>query len=224
MTSTLTMNKTISVLLADDHALVRDALANWLRESGDVQVVGEVGSADEALAVAVREKPDIVLMDIDMPGLLAFDAVRTIRARSPKTRIIVLSGFFHDRYIEEALASEASGYITKGETTETVLRAIRTVAAGGAYFSPQVQARIVVDSHGARLSEASKTRASTLTPRELEVLRYIARGLSKKDIAAIMHLSVKTVDNHSTSLMSKLNIHDRVELARYAIREGLAEA
>jgi len=216
--------RTITVMLADDHALVREALGNWLRDTGDIRVVAEVGSADEAVAVAVRDKPDVVLMDIDMPGLLAFDAVRTIRTRCPATRVIVLSGFFHDRYIEEALAAEASGYITKGEPAEAVVRAIRAVAAGGAYFSPEVQARIVVDSHGVRLAAQGSTRAATLTPRELEVLRYIARGLSKKDIAAIMHLSVKTVDNHSTSLMTKLNIHDRVELARYAIREGLAEA
>ncbi len=218
-----TMSRVITVVLADDHALVREALANWLREAGDIKVIAEVGSADEALAVAVREKPDIVLMDIDMPGLLAFDAVRTIRTRSPNTRVVVLSGFFHDRYIEEALAAEASGYMTKSEPAEAVVKAVRTVAGGGVYFSPEVQARIVVDSNGARLAEQGSTRAGTLTPRELEVLRYIARGLSKKDIAGIMHLSVKTVDNHSTSLMTKLNIHDRVELARYAIREGLAE-
>ena len=218
-----TMNRVISVLLADDHALVREALGNWLRAAGDIKVIGEVGSADEAVAIAVREKPDIVLIDIDMPGLLAFDAVRTIRTRSPNTRVVVLSGFFHDRYIEDALAAEASGYITKGEPADAVVRAVRTVAGGGVYFSPEVQARIVVDSTGARLAAAGTTRASMLTARELEVLRYIARGLSKKDIAGIMHLSVKTVDNHSTSLMTKLNIHDRVELARYAIREGLAE-
>jgi DNA-binding NarL/FixJ family response regulator len=220
----MVVTRTISVILADDHALVREALGNWLRESGDIHVVAEVGSADEAVAVAVREKPDVVLMDIDMPGLLAFDAVRTIRTRCPGTRVVVLSGFFHDRYIEEALGAEASGYITKGEPAEAVVRAVRAVASGGAYFSPEVQARIVVGSHGARLAAEGSTRASTLTPRELEVLRYVARGLSKKDIASIMHLSVKTVDNHSTSLMTKLNIHDRVELARYAIREGLAEA
>src|SRR5207247_8245948 len=94
------MTRTITVLLADDHALVRESLANYLRDAGDMKVVGEVGSADEAIAVAVRERPDVVLMDIDMPGLLAFDAVKTIRTRCPNTRIIVLSGFFHDRYIE----------------------------------------------------------------------------------------------------------------------------
>jgi len=218
-----TTTKPITVLLADDHALVRDSLATWLRTAGDMKVLGEVGSADEAVAIAIRERPDVVLLDIDMPGLLAFDAVRTIRSRCPDTRIVMLSGFFNDRYIEDALAAEASGYITKSEPPEAVLKAIRTVAGGGVYFSPEVQARILVDSNGARLSREGVTRASALTPRELEVLRYIARGLSKKDIAGIMHLSVKTVDNHSTSLMTKLNIHDRVELARYAIREGLAE-
>jgi DNA-binding NarL/FixJ family response regulator len=215
--------RTISVLLADDHALVRESLGNWLRAAGDIKVTAEVGSADEAVAIAVRDRPDVVLLDIDMPGLLAFDAVRTIRSRCPETRVVMLSGFFNDRYIEDALAAEASGYMTKSEPPQAVVQAIRTVAAGGVYFSPEVQSRIVVDSNGARLGGEGVTRASTLTPRELEVLRYVARGLSKKDIASIMHLSVKTVDNHSTSLMTKLNIHDRVELARYAIREGLAE-
>jgi DNA-binding NarL/FixJ family response regulator len=217
-------SRTITVLMADDQPVVRQPLASWLRQTGDIKVIGEVGSADEAVTVAIRERPDIVLMDIDMPGLLAFDAVRTIKTRCPRTRVIVLSGFFNDKYIEDALAAEASGYVTKGESPEAVVAAIRAVAGGGAYFSPQVQERLVVDADGVRLAAEGATRASTLTSRELEVLRYIARGLSKKDIANIMHLSVKTVDNHSTSLMAKLNIHDRVELALYAIREGLAEA
>lgn len=216
--------RTITVVMADDQAMVRQPLANWLRQTGDVKVLAEASNGDDAVTIAIRERPDVVLMDIDMPGLLAFEAVRTIKTRCPRTRVIVVSGFFNDRYIEEALAAEASGYVTKGESPETVLAAIRAVASGGAYFSPQVQERLVIDAKGVRLAAEGATRASTLTPRELEVLRYIARGLSKRDIAGIMHLSVKTVDNHSTSLMSKLNIHDRVELTRYAIREGLAEA
>ncbi len=221
---TSTPGRVITVLMADDQPVVRSPLANWLRNTGDIKVIGEVGSADEAVTIAIRERPDVVLMDIDMPGLLVFDAVRTIKSRSPRTRVIVLSGFFNDKYIEEALSAEASGYVTKGESTDAVVAAVRAVANGGAYFSPQVQERLIIDANGVRLDSDMATRSSTLTSRELEVLRYIARGLSKKDIAAIMHLSVKTVDNHSTSLMAKLNIHDRVELALYAIREGLAEA
>jgi DNA-binding NarL/FixJ family response regulator len=215
--------KTISVLLVDDHALVRDSLANWLRAEEGINVVGEVGTADEAIAMAIQHQPDIVLMDIDMPGLLSFEAARIIRTRSEKTRILFLSAFSSDRYIEDALAAEAAGYITKTQPPEAVVKGVRAIAAGGVYFSPEIQRRIVVDSGGAKLAREGKTRVSVLTPRELEVLRYLARGLSKKQIAGTMHLSVKTVDNHSASLMSKLDIHDRVELARFAIREGLAE-
>ena len=219
------MTRQISVLLVDDHALVRETLANWLRAAGDINVVAEVGSADEAVAEAIRHKPDVIVTDIDMPGLQVFDAIKTIKSRCNRCRVIVLSAFWHDRYIEAALGVEAAGYITKGEPPDVVTKAVRLAAQGGTYFSPEVQARIVVDSDGVRLGEAAgATRASTLTPREMEVLRYIAKGLSKREIAEIMHLSVKTVDNHSTSLMNRLNIHDRVELTRYAIREGLAEA
>lgn len=216
--------KPISVLLVDDHAMVRETLATWLRGEEGLSVVASVATADEAISEVVRARPDVVLMDIDMPGLLCFDAAQVIQARSPQTRIIFLSAFYSDRYIEDALSAGASGYLTKGEAPQAVARAIREVAAGGVAFSPEVQSRLIIDGSGVRLGREGKTRVSLLTPRELEVLRYLARGLSKKEIANIMHLSVKTVDNHSASLMSKLDIHDRVELARFAIREGLAEA
>lgn len=217
------MSRAVTVLLADDHSLVRGALAQWLRANSDVEVVSEVGDAAAAIEEAVRTKPDVVVMDIDMPGLLCFDAARTIKARCPTTRVVFLSAFFHDRYIEEALSVEASGYLTKGEPPESVLEAIRTVAGGGVYFSADVQDRLVVNSGGVKLANKPKTVASTLTSREIEVLRYIARGMSKKEIGTTMNLSVKTIDNHCSSLMNKLDIHDRVELARFAIREGLAE-
>ncbi len=219
----LAINRPISVVLADDHSLVRGTLANWLRGVAGVAVAAEVGDADAAVEECLRTKPDVLLMDIDMPGLQCFDAARTIKARCPGTRIIFLSAFFNDRYIEEALSVEASGYITKGEPPTVVADAVRSVAGGGVYFSPEVRDRLVVDATGIHLAHPPATRSSTLTTREVEVLRYIARGHSKKEIAATMHLSVKTVDNHCTSLMNKLDIHDRVELARFAIREGLAE-
>jgi DNA-binding NarL/FixJ family response regulator len=220
----MTVNKPITLVLADDHSLVRGALSHLLRATHGVEVVAEVGDADAAVGEAVRLRPDVVVMDIDMPGLLCFDAARTIRTRCPNTRIVFLSAFFNDRYIEEALKVEASGYITKSEPPATVADAVRTVAAGGSYFSPEVRERLVVDANGVTLANKGRTRTSTLTSREVEVLRYIARGMSKKEIATTMHLSVKTVDNHCTSLMTKLDIHDRVELALFAIREGIAEA
>lgn len=218
------MSGPIRVVLADDHALVRSTLASWIRGTTDMVVVAEVKGAEDAVTECVRLRPDVLVLDIDMPGLSCFDAARTILSRCEGLRIVFLSAFMHDRYIEEALAVGASGFVTKGQPPQAVTEAIRAAATGGTYFSPEVQARLVVDSGGVRLAGQRQTRISTLTPRELEILRYIARGMSKKEIAETIHLSVKTVDNHSTSLMTKLDIHDRVELARFAIREGLAEA
>jgi DNA-binding NarL/FixJ family response regulator len=212
------------VLLVDDHALVRDTLAERLGQEPDLEVVGGACDAAEAMDLAFERRPDVVVMDVDMPGLACFEAARDIRSRLPKTRVLFLSAFSNDRYIEQALATKASGYITKNEPPQAVIEAIRAVYRGTVYFSPRVQARLTVDEANVTLAKPGDTRASTLTPRELEVLRYLARGMSKKEIAQTMHLSVKTVDTHSGNLMNKLDIHDRVELARFAIREGLAEA
>jgi DNA-binding NarL/FixJ family response regulator len=218
------MNGEIRVLLVDDHALVRGALGNRLALEPGINLVGSADNAQQAIEQTLALEPNIILMDIDMPGLICFDAVRKIRALRPNVRTIFLSGFVHDHYVEQALEVKASGYLTKAEPPETVVTAIRDVASGGAYFSEDVRSRLVVDPSGARLTALNKSRGSTLTPREVEILRYIARGLSKKIIASTMGLSVKTVDRHSTNLMNKLDIHDRVELARFAIREGLANA
>ncbi len=217
------MSDKITVLLADDHALVRATLADRLVAEPDLEVVGRVGNADEAVSQCIQRQPRIVLMDIDMPGLQCFEAARTILARCPNTRIIYLSAFFSDRYIEEALSVEAAGYVTKSEPPEAVIEAIRMAVTGRVYFSPEVRSRIVFDPRGARLSSQQPTRLSTLTPREMQILHYLAKGMSKKEIAKTVNLSVSTVERHSDRLMKKLDIHDRVELARFAIREGLAE-
>lgn len=216
------MSDDIRILVVDDHVLVRDALAERLQREDGLTVSGHVGTADEALEHVGQHKPDIVLMDIDMPGLDCFYAAGMIGDINSATRVIFLSGFIHDRYIEEALRSNARGYLTKREPPEKVVAAIREVASGGAYFSEEVQERIEIDSHGVRLGEEPRSRKSTLTRRELESLRYLARGMAKKEIAKVMHLSIKTVDRHVTALMNKLDIHDRVDLTRFAIREGLA--
>lgn len=218
------MRSSISVVLVDDHALVRDVLADRLRCEPGITVAGVAATADEAIEQCITHQPDIVSLDIDMPDMIGTDAARIIAVRCPDTRIIFLSAYCHDQYIAEALAAGASGYITKGESFETVVKVFHIVAAGDAYFSPEVQERIVVDARGAKLAPKVLTRASTLTARESQILRYIARGMSKKEIAAMLRLSVNTVDVHTSNVMTKLDIHDRVHLTRFAIREGLAEA
>lgn len=220
----MTLGRPISVILADDHTLVRSTLAAWLNATGEIDVVADVGDADAAVDAVLVHRPDVVILDIDMPGLQCFDAARAIKSRCPSTNVIFLSAFFHDRYIEDALAVEAAGYVTKGESPQSIVDAIRIAVTGGAYFSPEVKNRLVIDQRGVSLATPTATRSSLLTAREIEVLRYVARGMAKKEIAGTMHLSVKTIDNHCTSIMNKLDIHDRVDLARYAIHEGLAEA
>ncbi len=218
------MKLKISLLLVDDHALVREMLSERLSAEPDMVVVGTAANADDAIGQAVRLRPDIVVMDVDMPGVLCFEAARVIQERCAGTRILFLSAFFHDRYVEQALAAKAAGYVIKADPPERIVAAIRSVAGGASYFSEEVQERIVVSSEGTRLAARRQSRAATLTPRELEILRYIARGLAQKEVARTMHVSVPTVRTHTANLMKKLGIHDRVELTRFAIREGLAEA
>jgi DNA-binding NarL/FixJ family response regulator len=219
------MTADIRILLVDDHAVLRESLAERLNWEMGLSLIGTAGNADEAVQKVREMSPDVILMDIEMPGLNCFDAARTIGAIRDKAKIIFLSGHVQDNFIEQALEVKARGYLTKGESAATVVTAIREVASGGAYFSEAVRARIVIDSAGARLGKRkSRVRAATLTPREKEVLRYVAQGLEKKDIAKLMNLSAKTVDHHITRVMDKLDIHNRVELARFAFREGFAQA
>jgi DNA-binding NarL/FixJ family response regulator len=218
------MTKTISIILADDHAMVRGALGRTLANEADLSVVATVGSTDDAVSKSAELKPDVILLDIDMPGMVCFDAARRIQNLSPETRVVFLSAFFHDRYIEQAISVQAWGYIVKTEPAEVVADVVRKVVAGQTYFSPEVQSRLVVEGGVPRPARPNASRASSLTDREIEVLRCIARGLSEKEIAKTMHISPHTVHRHTTNLKTKLDIYSRVELARYAIREGLAEA
>lgn len=219
-----TATDSVSIILADDHAMVRSSLRDRIEREPDMTVLAAVSTADEAVSKVDALRPDILLMDVDMPGTLCFDAARTLAARFPETRVVFLSARCHDRYIEQALDVKAWGYVTKSEPDHALIKAIRDVAAGATHFSPDVQARLVIDAGGSRLAHAVHARARTLTQRETEILMYVARGLSKKEIAHLANISVNTVNRHTSSIMTKLDIHDRVELARFAIREGLAEA
>lgn len=212
----------IKILLVDDHPLVLDSLRGRLNAEPGFTVVGTARSADAAIGLALDHRPNVVLMDIDMPGVNCFDAARRIATTDPNVNLLFLSAFMTDEHIENVLAIGAVGYLLKSEPMDTIVKAIHSAANGKASFSEAVQSRIVVGCDRPRFSTKLGVRRSLLTSRETEVLQYVARGLSTKEIAKHMHLSSRTIDNHRTNIMNKLDIHDRVELTRFAIREGLA--
>ena len=218
------MTEPINIVVIDDHALVRDSLSQRLDAEPGLTIVGTAGSAEEGLELVMATNPHIVLMDIDMPGLSCFDAAERINRAQIRTRVIFLSAFSYDHYIEQALHVKARGYLTKSEPLSTVVEAVKQVALGKMWFSKEIRSRLVADGREVALAQSMRTRSSTLSARETEVLRYLAKGLSKKEIAQTMHISTKTVEGHTERLMNKLDIHDRVALARFAIREGLADA
>ncbi len=213
----------LSILIVDDHGVVREGLSSLLSKEPDFRILGVAENADDAVTKAVQMHPDIVLMDIDMPGLSCFDAIQIIRSRVAATRFILLTGYEHDEHLAQALRVRVNGFVTKSEGRTALLEALRAVAAGRVYFSPEVMNRLVVEGNEIRLSNPPKSRLATLSPRERELLRVLAKGLSLKEAASVLGISYKTADKQKASVMAKLDIHDRVELARYAIREGLVE-
>lgn len=213
-----------TVLIADDHELLRDMLARRLNEEPDLEVVAAVGDASAALREALERQPDLLLLDIDMPGVSVFDAVRKIRERLPATRVMFLSAYVQDGFIAQALDVQASGYLTKGHKPEELVGCIRRVLGGRTCYCREVEGRLELGAAAVALAQRPRSRLELLTARERLVLAYLARGLSKKEIARLDGVSVKTVDHHCQHIMEKLDLHDRVELTRYAIREGLVSA
>lgn len=212
------------IFIVDDHGLVRDGIASILDHEPDFRVIGSAASADEAIGPIIEQRPDIVLMDIDMPGVSCFDAIQIIRSRAEHTRVILVTAHEHDEYLEQALKVKANGYVLKNEGMVALVKAIRDVMKGRLHFSPEIMNRLVVqEGQDLRLENPPKSRLSTLSPRERELLRVLAKGLSLKEAASVLGISYKTADKQKASIMAKLDIHDRVELARYAIREGMIQ-
>ncbi len=199
----------LKVVVVDDHDLFREMLKERLGLVAGVTVVGDYSGAAEMMAHFDKLSPDILILDIDMPGLSVFEAVRQLQNRGFTFRVLFLSAFLRD------------SYVVKSQSFENLVEGIRSVSAGRHYFSPEVQARLVISSGGVSLSSGRQTRLHLLTEREVEVLRLLAQAHPKKSIARELDISIKTVDHHATNIMVKLDIHDRVELTRYAIREGL---
>ncbi len=215
------MTGTATILLVDDHMLLREMLQERLASEGFEVVT--TGDTTAAIGLATDLQPDVAVLDIDMPGRSTFEVARLLQTESPHTRVVFLSAYVRDTYIEQALAVRASGYLCKCEPLEDILTAIGAATGGATCYSREILRRIVIDGSHARLAEEPVTRSSLLTNRERDVLLHVARGLSQQQVARVLDISIKTVQHHLMGVMDKLEIHDRVELARYAIREGIVE-
>jgi DNA-binding NarL/FixJ family response regulator len=169
----------------------------------------------------LEQKPNVILLDVQLPGRGSFDLAEDLASRLPAAKLIFVTGYLTDVYLAQALRLHAAGYLLKGEPVQNLADAIARAMSGEASYSPDVLDRLKFDSEAKQYVLKEETSLSTLTGRQVEVLRHLARGESVKEIARLMHLSHKSVDSHKYRIMNKLSIHDRVELARFAIREGL---
>jgi len=215
--------KAITILVVDNHGLIRDTVSGMLSREHDFHVLGVAENADEAIRKVLELSPELVLMDINMPGISCFDAIQIIRSRVPETKFILVTAYANDEYLDQALRVKVNGFVLKSEGLGALADAVRRVYSGQMHFSPEIMSRLVVNGDEIVLENPPKTRLSTVSPRERELLRLLAKGLSLKEAAGMLGISYKTADKQKASLMTKLDIHDRVQLARYAIREGLVE-
>lgn len=213
----------IRVLVVDDHTLIRQGIVGLLQSQPDIEVVAEAGSAPEALAAATRLAPDVVLMDVSMPGTSGLEATRSIRAGSPATRVLILT--IHDRedYLYEALRAGASGYVLKGADVQELLRAVRSAARGEMYLYPGATRTLIEDYVRSVRGGPDRDPYDGLTEREREVLRLIAQGQTTAEIAKQLVLSPHTVQSHRDHVMAKLDLHSKAALIKYAIARGLIE-
>src|SRR5688572_797352 len=211
--------KRISVLLAEDHTVVRQGLRLILDTSDDIRVVGEAENGRQAVKLAKDLKPDIALLDVAMPLLNGLEAVKQLRRDTPNTRILILSSYDDERFIDESLSSGASGYLLKHSAANDLIKAIHEVNAGRNFYSPAIQRRLTAKLNGRRPGAPKVT--DKLSRREAEVLQLIAEGFANKQIADELKISVKTVEKHRQSMMNKLNIHEVAGLTRYAVTRGM---
>ncbi len=213
--------KRITVLLAEDHRLVREGFKSLLEHEPDIEVIGEAANGRQAAQLAKKLRPDVVVMDIAMPVLNGMEATRQIRKDFPEMRVLFLSAHSDDAYVEQVTVLGATGFLLKQTSSEILARAIREVKKGNQFFSHTISKRIK-DRRKNSLDRGEKG-GNQLSSREIEVLQLIAEGKPNKQVAAELGVSFKTVDKHRQHLMSKLDIHDVAGLTRYAIAEGIIE-
>ncbi len=212
---------TTRVILADDHGVLREALRLLLESLGDIMVVGEATNGREAVDLAERLKPDVVLMDMAMPGLNGVEATRQLRKRTPAVRVLMLTGYAQDEQIVEALRAGASGYLVKSSDVGELQLAIQTVSRGNTYLSSVLSQGEKAQDYFWRARDPRNRGDDVLSNREREVLQLIAEGMTNQAIANELFISVKTVEAHKAHILTKLNLRNRTDLIRYALRRGM---
>lgn len=212
----------ITLILADDHAVVRSGLRMLLDAQSDMRIIGEANNGREALELARSLKPDIILMDIMMPEMNGIEATQQITSEIQGTAVLALTMYEDEQYFIEMLRAGASGYVPKRAAPDVLVSAIRTIHMGAMFIYPSLSKRLV-QVYDREAAADTETPIDALSPRELEVLLLISDGLSNIDIAERLEISVKTVDRHRENIMRKLQIHNRIDLVKYAIREGLID-
>jgi len=210
---------TIRVLIVDDHAVVRSGLRHVLDAEEGIEVVGEAGDARYAVFETRAKKPDVVLMDVVMPGRSGIEAIPDVLKDAPEAKILILSMQDDPHYVREAFAAGAAGYVLKEAADTDVVTAVREVAAGRSYVHPTLGARMVA----AEAEERKRAEADPLSDRERDVLRLLALGHTNQEIAGMLYISVRTAETHRAHIMQKLRLQTRAELVRYALEEGLLE-
>lgn len=211
--------KKLRLLLADDHAVIREGLKLLVNAQPDMEVIGEAGDGHEAWQRAKELQPDVVVMDISMPECNGAQATEHLASACPEIKVLALTLYEDEEYLRQLLQAGASGYVLKRAAAEDLTQAIRTVAAGGVYLDPRMAGKVVGGYIG-KPSPEDEPRRGDLSERETEVLCLIAQGYSNKETAAKLHISVKTVETYKTRLMEKLKFHSRVDLVRYALQQG----
>jgi two-component system, NarL family, response regulator LiaR len=212
------MPEPITVLIADDHPVVRQGLRTFLDLQDDLEVIGEAEDGEAAVAAVRDLVPDVVVMDVVMPKLDGIEAIRRIRDESPATRVLILTSFLDDEKVVPAVKAGAAGYLLKDIEPSELANAIRTVNGGEALLHPTVAAKVMQE-----VAERDRSPVADLTDRELDVLRLLARGLANKAIALELHVSEKTVKTHVSNILAKLHLADRTQAALYAVRERIVD-
>ena len=211
----------IRVLLTDDHTLFRKGIHTLLSREADIEVVGEAENGSQSVEKVAALNADVVLLDIGMPGLSSFEATRQIKNIRPETKILFLTMYDDEDYLVECMEVGGHGYVLKDSPAPQLLAAIRDVYRGGSYLSPKMASQLVDDFRSRFKTTHRQPRVARLTPREKEILKFLAEGQSVKEIATHLNLSVKTVEAHKFNLMRKLGIHNKAELVHYAVRRKI---